>query len=336
MTKRTTTTVLLGLIVATASSSAWAQPVSEEADSRFREGMQYAKGGKFEQARLSFTQAYAISADPTTLWNLAVAEMKTGHSLEALKHLKSYTHGTTTDPAYLAKAPKLLEQLQAETAHVSIDAPTGANLVVDGEPLAATAPLREPIDVTPGTHAIEARIGTRSARTSLSAPRGQTVSVKLSLDEPTAAAPYVAPVPDHVAATPTVTPPPPEQTSSSSTKWIVGGSAVGLGIVSAVVGIGFVGGANSAASDLTKAKAQTPQGCAGGLAGTSRCQDRQTAADNKSRDTNMSIAFLVGAGVLVGGGVVAMIFWPKATPNHVGLAPMLSPQTAGAAFTGHF
>ena len=89
MTKRTITTVLIGLIVATASSSAWAQPVSEEADSRFREGMQYAKGGKFEQARLSFTQAYAISADPTTLWNLAVAEMKTGHSLEALKHLKS-------------------------------------------------------------------------------------------------------------------------------------------------------------------------------------------------------------------------------------------------------
>ena len=178
MTKRSTTAVLLGLIVATASSSAWAQqPVSEEADARFREGMQYAKGGKFEQARLSFTQAYAISADPTTLWNLAVAEMKTGHSLEALKHLKSYAHGAATDPAYLAKAPKLLEQLQAETAHVSIDAPAGANIVVDGEPLAASAPLREPVDVAPGTHAIEARSGTRSARTSLSAPRGQTVSV---------------------------------------------------------------------------------------------------------------------------------------------------------------
>ena len=336
MTKRSTHAALLFGLMMTTTSSAWAQLVSEEADARFREGVHYAKVGKFEQARLSFTQAYAISADPATLWNLAAAEMKTGHSLDALRHFKSYMHGASTDPADLARAPKLLEQLQGETARVSIEAPAGAHLVVDGETLATTAPLGEALDVMPGVHTIEARIGAQSARSSITAPRGQIVVVKLSLDEPATVGPSLPPVADHSSAKANVTPPPAEPTPSSSTKWIVGGGAIGLGVVSAIVGIGFVAGANSAASDVTKLETQTPQGCAGTLASTSGCQARQSATDNKTRDSNMSVGFLAAAGALVGGGVVAMIFWPKASASNVGVAPMLSPQSAGAVLSGHF
>src|SRR5208283_5846242 len=67
--------------------------LEREAQARFEEGVARVKAGNIEGARVSFAQAYAVLHKTTILWNLALAEEKTGHALEALAHFKELARG---------------------------------------------------------------------------------------------------------------------------------------------------------------------------------------------------------------------------------------------------
>ena len=86
--------------------------------------------------------------------------------------------------------------------HVTVNV-SGAEIAVDGESV-GQSPLADPVDVSPGSHSVEARYAGRSTSSTVNAPAGKVVNVPLNLDAAAggaAAAPPAgaAPVP---AATP--------------------------------------------------------------------------------------------------------------------------------------
>src|SRR5258708_40076728 len=56
------------------------------ARARFEEGLAAVKGNRFDEARVAFTQAFAVIHSLDILWNLGLAEEKGGHLVEPRVH----------------------------------------------------------------------------------------------------------------------------------------------------------------------------------------------------------------------------------------------------------
>ena len=286
--------------------------------------MELAKAGKFEQARASFALAYMLSPDPSTLWNLALAEMKSGHAAEAIRHLKTYLRGPAVDPAYAAKAPKLLEQLSARVGHINVEAPAGTDLTVDGDHLPERAPLGEPVDVAPGAHVVEGKLGARPASASVTVVAGETVLAALTFAPPATGpdpaqdprapvargAPFVAPVDPHQARAAEAS-----QPTSRATFWTTGhvvGLSLGVAAVAAAgASLAFASASNGHEDDARGLHAANPGGCADRASAVCGAESEALAQGQSAR--TMSQVFLVGAGVLGAAGVIAFVAWPEST-----------------------
>src|ERR1700730_7424152 len=86
------------LAVAVPSVARADDPAAErEAQARFEEGIARVRAGSFEGARISFLQAHAVLHKPYILWNLALAEEKTGNVLDALGHFQPFVRITQSD-----------------------------------------------------------------------------------------------------------------------------------------------------------------------------------------------------------------------------------------------
>jgi hypothetical protein len=183
--------------------------VIEMARRRFQEGVKYFDQKRYEEARAAFLQAYALKHHPAVLLNLAQSEIRSGHPLEAARHFSAFLHESpNASSAERTEAEKGLAAARTKLGRIHIGAATGADVTVDGESV-GQAPFAEPIDVLPGTHTIEGKLGTRTASTMVSVLVGKSASVSLNLEPaPTAA----TPPPPPPAPTGTVAPitPPPE------------------------------------------------------------------------------------------------------------------------------
>jgi hypothetical protein len=68
---------------------------------------------------------------------------------------------------------------------------------------------------------------------------------------------------------------------------------------------------------------------------TQDCTDSGSAVDSESRRTISTIMWIVG-GVLVAGGIVTFVAWPKEKETTAWLFPVVGPHEAGAAFGATF
>src|SRR6187431_2251336 len=101
-TRRIAAAVLFTFLPAVVALPARAQDdaVTTQARARFKEGVEAFDKGKFEEARLSFLQAYALKKHPAVLLNLAQSSAKSGHPLEAAKYFQQFLkEATTATPA---------------------------------------------------------------------------------------------------------------------------------------------------------------------------------------------------------------------------------------------
>src|SRR5689334_17070101 len=106
--------VLLGMV-----GMVQAEPRSRPSDvhetdvarKRFMEGVASLKSGKYEEARVSFQQSYALKPSPAGLRNLAATELKTKHYLDAARHFTTYLK--TTKPSEIDR-PESIQQGLAE------------------------------------------------------------------------------------------------------------------------------------------------------------------------------------------------------------------------------
>lgn len=327
-------TLFLFVATATCTSRARADNV---ADMRFNEGLEFARAGKFEQARQAFLQAYALYQDPATLWNLAIAEMKTDHSVDALRHIKAYLKTPKPDPAYVSVAPSLIEKLNAKTGHVAVDAPQGADITVDGERVPDRTPLADVLDVSPGDHDVIAQIGTNTAREHVVVAAGQTVRVKLNF--PSASAPTQPASPQ----TPQVAPPtepPAEDDRTGGTIWkpmtfILGGVTLLAG-----GGALYFSAKSSDAKDRANGLAAEHAGaqCPAGSGGPTFCQDLRDARDEQGSAADAATVMAIGAGVLLAATGASAVLWltRPSRGRSTAIIPLGGPSVGGFLFHARF
>jgi Tfp pilus assembly protein PilF len=152
--------LLLSLAPATLSPVARAQSTAEDpttaiARARFKEGVEFYDKGDYEQARLSFLQAYALKKHPAVLLNLAWSCLKSGHAMEADKYFKQFlAEGKDITDKQRSDANDGLTQTRARVGRIEVSAAAGTEVTIDGERV-GNAPLAEPVAVEIGAHTVK-------------------------------------------------------------------------------------------------------------------------------------------------------------------------------------
>ena len=144
----------VGIVVIAMLGTAHAEPRPRPANpheidvgrQRFMEGVAALKNGKYEEARISFQQSYALKPAPAALRNLAATELKTGRYVDAARHFTTYLK--TTKPSEIDRPGVVQQGLAEAKSHcgmllVETSVP-GAEIAVDGEMVGRT-----PLDADP-------------------------------------------------------------------------------------------------------------------------------------------------------------------------------------------
>jgi hypothetical protein len=325
--------ILAALVVTVLPCGARADDAAtqREAQARFEEGIARVKAGNFESARISFTQAYALLERPTILWNLALTDEKTGHVLEALDHFKRFVHGPMSDDDRV-NAEKHIAGLMAQTAHLDVAAPAGAQVIVDGNPV-GIAPLADAVDVLPGPHHVEvasARGGTKEA--DVEAGPGQRVHVSLMSVAETARPIALAPAGDEGTTAAVIDATGQTDTGGTSTARIA--VVVLIGTTAAVsVGLGAYFAVQSRNNEHTAEAFLTDHSSSYCFQPTSEnaatCSEWNDAVNAQRRDATLSDAMYVAGGVFAVGALVTWFLWPKDS-KAVAVVPMPVGGGAGA------
>ena len=372
-TRRIAAAVLFSFLPVTVSLPAWSQddPVTLQARARFKEGVEAFDKGKYEEARLSFLQAYTLKKHPSVLLNLAQSSAKSNHHLEAAKYFQQFLkEASSATPQQRKDAESGLNEVRQKLGRIEVVAPAGTEISLDDQGKVGTTPM-EAIDVDPGPHTVKSP--TQSA--SVTAVAGQKVEARLG---PTAATPPAAVVPvappPSSSSTPTAETTPPEQPQvdgtihtrstnllsrpESMTPVYIGLVVGGVGLVSTVVFALFRADAQSKADTVERSIVEAVRARPDGIATRGACnnpsapelaQACQTLRDNNSKvDTNATIANI--SGVVAAVGFVGAGLWYLAGPKRAEGAspttgraprtPMLTPHagwgSAGFSLSGEF
>jgi hypothetical protein len=342
--------------------------VQREAQARFEEGIARVKAENFEAARVSFTQAYAVLHKPTILWNLALAEEKSGHPLEALGHFKEFARAATVVEDR-ANAEKHIGGLMGQTGHVDVAAPAGTQVIVDGA-IVGIAPLSEPLDVLPGRHHVEAHTPQGPREADVQVAVGQTIRVSTAPPSPDPVRSPEAPAPRAAAASVGDTSPvritakPIQLTGDTGRVQGHGssnGAALTVGAVGAValisVGLGVYFGLQSQNDKSTSDDFLRQHGSAYCFQMTTdnaaTCAQWNDAKQAQDRAATWSNVFYIAGGALAAAGVAIWFLWPKESTSAVagvpqvfrsslrfvracGLVPIVVPEGAGLGAGGTF
>ncbi|MGK3991537.1 hypothetical protein WME99_51280 [Sorangium sp. So ce136] len=189
----------LALLIAAAgllSAPAAAQSAADVAVAReiFIEASEFAKQGRWEQARERYERSLAIKRAPITLYSLGVAQQQTGQLVEALESFRAFLVEPSAPATreYERLARHAVEDLERQVSALELRLSPGdvAGLVVklDGGVVPAAA-LDRPRPLNPGNHTLSVSApGYREVRRSVAAAPGSRVLVELSLEREAASA----------------------------------------------------------------------------------------------------------------------------------------------------
>jgi hypothetical protein len=315
------------------ASSAQTTEAVTEAEARFKEGLKRHDAGDEEGARLSFLQAFSVIKRPNITFNLARAEQLTGHPVDAIQHYKVFVADSTVTGADRELARKRIAELSAVVGHLSVVAPSGAELWVD-QVAVGKAPLNEPLDVATGMHTVQGKVGDKTATVTAVCNAGQVATATLDLEG--AQGVVVAPVPPGTqgAGEPSFH----YETPGAKVAVVIGMGAGVVGLISGGIGLEIAGSSASNAAMMDRMTLQM------GTTSTSVCpKENPTTCANlmnennsAASDRNTAIGLFVGAGALAAVAVVTWIVWPKSKVYDVKVAPVVTPSAAGLSFGGVF
>jgi hypothetical protein len=292
---------------------------AREAKTRFDEGLKRYAAYDYEGAWAAFTQAYSVLKSADVLWNLCMAELRSGRSLEAIRHIRSYLRDPRTTDADRARAHKYLAEAHEKTGHVLLEVPPGARVLVDGASADAEVQTKSPVDLAPGKHRIECRQGTVAQSVEVDLLVGQSVSVRFLPSEV-----GQAPAPPSVVALPARSEAAADEAKDgeSSAKTVLGVALAGGALVAIGVGVGLrvaASGANDDAARLRATLSDPTSGCY--RAQTQTCGDLSQAVGDEIASKNASTGMFLAAGVFALGSAAVFLFWPHRT---------IAPPTVGA------
>lgn len=371
-TRHVAAVVLFAFLPATISLPAAAQDDAGTvaARARFKEGVEAFDKGRYEEARLSFLQAYTLKKHPSVLLNLAQSSAKSGHPLDAAKYFQQFLkEATTATPQQKKDAESGLAEARKQIARIDVVAPAGTDISLDEQGKVGTTPF-DALDVEPGVHTVKSP----SQSVTVTAVVGQKVEARLGPAASPTAPPAAAPAPGPTSAERPVPSTPSDANAAVTTDSgkttgksflpenmtpVYAGLAVaGVGLVSAIVFAAFKADAQSKADQNATniRKAATDRGipaqgaCNSTAAGAEVLKSAcATLRDNNDKvDTNAMIAnvsLVVGAVGLVFAGVWFLAAPKKhETKSKTGSlqpkSPVLTPyagwQSAGFSLTGEF
>jgi len=309
-------------------------------------GVKLYKEHQYEAAREAFAQAYELDAQPGTILNLALAELKADQPVGAAVHFREYLNATNEPAAKLESVrTTYLPLAESQIAEIDVYTSSSAEILVDGSALGPTMVASEraagdgrvvSIRVRAGEHGITARRGSSEQTHRVVVKGGERVEVHLEPAEPE---PRRAPLPPSPRVVQDE--PPGDDSGRERPRWVtviaLGSGALAL----AGLGVGLAVGARNQASDAQAAIAKAdPQGtggvCFGPAGGSSWCMrlnDETTAA---RRNWTLSMASYVGAGVLGAASVATWMLWPSISASKAGarLTPVLSARGGGFVLDG--
>jgi Tfp pilus assembly protein PilF len=364
--------LLLALAPATFPTIVWAQAPSDDATTsmaraRFKEGVEFYDKGDFEQARVSFLQAYALKKHPAVLLNLAWSCVKSGHALEAERYFKQFlTEGKDITDKQRADANDGLTQSHSKLGRIEIAATAGTEVTIDGEKV-GTAPLSDPVAVEAGAHTVKFKGPDGGTDTqSVTVLGGEKATAKFGKGG--AAPATTTPTPEETKPTPEETKPTPEETkpaetahtppgaeshgtnplSPPATLWpaiVLGVAAVG-GFVGAGVMIGFK---NQAQNQANSTAAQiVGHGGGGGSCSAPVAANFQQACAAYTTDNNQVNQDATAGNLLAGVGVAATVgfiaYWlladkggsAKVATMHPVLTPVVGRSLSGLSMSASF
>lgn len=223
--------VALGATDARAQSGSGASLTGAARD-LFREGVQAAEAGRWEDARAAFERSYELAPRDATLLNLAVALGQTGRLVAAIEAYRRFL--ARADDAARAQggahARDAVAALEARIAHVSLTVrglEEGDVVALDEVPIAhAAMGLDLPVD--PGAHVVTiTRDGRECAR------RALELSESARRDLEVVATCPPPPVEPDLSLPPT--PAEPEDRGEDPAPWIALGVGAGVAVIAGIV-----------------------------------------------------------------------------------------------------
>lgn len=156
----------------------------------FDRGLAAFEAGDFPAARDAFQESFTLRANATVLYNLANTQRVLGEYPAALASFSGYLElrGDRIEPETLARVQAWIDEMLGKVARVTVDAPDGAVISLDGRDV-ATAPLAEPLVLTCEEHVLAATLPDHEpARETIRPTAGEQRAVRLA-PEPVAVAP---------------------------------------------------------------------------------------------------------------------------------------------------
>jgi tetratricopeptide (TPR) repeat protein len=329
--------VVLSLTLAPVSVAHAQDPSAAAAQARFNEGVVAYEKRDFERARLLFLQSVALQPRGSALRNLGLCEMQLGRPVEALDHLRGALRLPDLDPSRRTVTQNDLREAYAATGHLVIETMDGATLAVDGQPVEGNAPFREPIDVMPGAHVLEAKVADKKSLATVDARAGVLVVANLPIDGSGAPSSGTSPL---VASGPLsdtlLTAGPPAGSSSPpywNTRRSVGLGLFAAGLASTAVGIYFYTQANDASDRESAARAGLQPYSCSVAAQPPECAIASDARSTQHDDAVLNYVFLGagGAAIVVG---AALFLWPNS--RSILVTPAVGASSAGLRLQGEF
>jgi tetratricopeptide (TPR) repeat protein len=329
---------VLAFAVASPLSTARAQdPSQAAAQARFNEGVTAYERRDFERARLLFLQSVALEPRGSALRNLGLCEIQLGRPVDALHHLRGALRMPDLDSARKSVTQNDLREAYAATGHLVIETTDGATLAVDGQPIEGAAPFKEPIDVMPGAHVLEAKAGEQKSLATIDARAGVLVVASLRIEgagaNASGTAPFLAPAP--LSDTLLSAGPAPESTAPPfwNARRSVGLGLVAVGIASAAIGVYFYTQAVDAQNRGDAARATLQPSSCTGASQPANCAIASDARSSQHDDAVLNYVFLGagGAAAIVG---ATLFLWPS--PRSITVAPSVGATSAGLRLQGEF
>jgi len=356
----------VGVVLIATLGIAHADPRARPADvqdtdvgrKRFAEGVAALKSGKYEEARISFQQSYALKPAPGALRNLAATELKTGRYRDAARHFTTYLK--TTKSAEIDR-PDIVQQGLAEAkSHCGMlvveTNVSGAEIGVDGETIGRTPLGADPLFVEPGEHVVTAHLDgydDHSERQSLEAgrtlrvfvtlqPSGLATSASISPGVPTAGrldSSYEGRSrgPDEGSRG---LQPSPSSRQDSAARAAIAPLAIGgaVTIAGLAVGIAYALASSANGRDRDALLATIPGSspkCGSGTPFGASCDQVQDLDDKSTAQRNLAAAGFVVAGV-AGTATLVYWLWPRTSRSQGTVVPTIGPAYAGLQWRSSF
>jgi hypothetical protein len=296
--------------------------------------LRQARRSERQAARISFASANAITPSVDILWNLAAAERRADHTVESLEHLRAYLASPEARADRKPTALDWIAELEAKTGTVTVTAPKGATVTVDG--VVATS---RPMVLTAGVHAFVITQEGKTRSYAVDVVAGTTTTHVASLvDAPALAKP---PSPPSAAAAKAATVSSGSSTSTSTSTIAISPrtwATIGFG-ASAVLSLGgaifFSIEAAGARDDADVLHARVQDSSVSCKRAGTLCTDYDDARSRADRFGALATGLYAVGGVLGGASIVSFLLWPRDKKDTV-ITPVASPSGAGLRMVGTF